>query len=368
MLAYIFYAFIFLFIINLLYLFLFGNFAFSKNRTSIQKNFPQPVSVVICAKNEAANLKKHLPYFVNQNYSKFELVLVNDGSTDNTLEVIENYESQYPFIKVVNVIPNEQFWGSKKYALTLGIKAAKYSHLLFSDADCKPKSEYWIREMMGLFSEKKQLVLGYGAYTKIKNSFLNKLIRYETLLTAVQYFSYAKLGFPYMGVGRNLAYTKDLFFKHSGFVNHMLIPSGDDDLFVNSAANSKNTALQFSIKSHTISIPEKTWKSWIHQKSRHISTASHYTLKHKFALSLFFTSKIVMLLLGAILILFKYHLAVVLLGIAFYYLFMYLVFGLSSKKLDEKDLIFLLPILDLCLICAQLFIFIKNIHKKPSHW
>ncbi len=234
MLEYLFIAYIVIFCIQFLYItFIFGVFPFSN--TKLTKNsFKQPVSIIICAKNEAENLVYNLPFFLKQKYKKFEIVLINDCSIDNTLSIMEEFKKDSNInIKIVDVVANEQFWGSKKYALTLGIKAATYEHLLFSDADCKPVSEHWITEMTTNFSDKHQIILGYGAYTKIKNSFLNKLIRFETFQTAIQYFSYLKIGVPYMGVGRNLAYTKSTFFSANGFAKHIKIKSGDDDLFIN---------------------------------------------------------------------------------------------------------------------------------------
>ena len=210
-LDFIFYAFIAVVVIQaIFYIFFFARFTVLKQEEKSQKNIA--VSVLICAKNEAENLRSFLPLIINQDYPSFEIVLINDASHDNTLGVMEQFASQHENIKIVNVKNNEAFWGNKKYALTLGIKASKNEFLLFTDADCKPVSKHWIRNMSSHFSHGKQLVLGYSGYSKIKNSLLNKLIRFETLVTAMQYFSFAKLGIPYMGVGRNLAYAKnDLF-------------------------------------------------------------------------------------------------------------------------------------------------------------
>ncbi|MGB1309485.1 MAG: glycosyltransferase, partial [Oceanihabitans sp.] len=223
----------------LYFLYFFSKFAFAK--PSKVANKQSPVSILICAKNEAENLKNYLPFIINQEFSEFEIVLINDASYDNTLEVMQDFAAQHKNIKIVDVANNEAFWGNKKYALTLGIKAAKHNLLLFTDADCKPNSTYWLKEMSSHFSQNHNIVLGYGAYAKINNSLLNKLIRFETVLTALQYFSFAKSGIPFMGVGRNLAYTKDTFFNANGFQNHLHIQSGDDDLFINQVATKHNT-------------------------------------------------------------------------------------------------------------------------------
>lgn len=369
MLEYLFITFIVIYCIQLIYyLFIFGSFSFSKTK-STKNNFNKPVSVIVCAKNEATNLKNFIPFLINQNYSNFELVLINDSSTDNTLEVLEQFQSEYKsLIKIVDVKSNEQFWGSKKYALTLGIKAAEYEHLLFIDADCKPSSKNWILEMTSNFTDQHQIVLGYGGYKKVENSFLNKLIRFETLLTAIQYLSYSKIGIPYMGVGRNLAYTKSMFFSVNGFINHMHLKSGDDDLFINQIATKKNTTNCYSSNSFTESTPKVSFKEWILQKRRHISTATRYKWHHKFLLALFYGSQILFWLLSILLLSFMFKWKIILILIATRFLIQYAVIGSSAKKLNEKNLVLFSPIFELFLILTQLFIFIKNLVSKPTHW
>src|SRR6185436_3860360 len=157
----------------------------------------------------------------------------------------------------------------------IGIREAKHEILLLTDADCVPASEFWIQHMQDAYDENIDVVLGYGAYHKTKD-FLNKLIRFETFHTALQYLSYALAGMPYMGVGRNLSYKKSLFFRHKGFssINH--IPSGDDDLFINKAATKKNTAVIIDPEAITRSIPKRTSKAWKKQKARHYTTAKFY--------------------------------------------------------------------------------------------
>ncbi len=327
-----------------------------------------PISVVVCAKNEAENLQLFLPYILDQDYPHFELLLINDGSTDKTLTVMEQFKANHSNIKIVNVKSIETFWGNKKYALTLGIKSATHNHLLFTDADCKPASRQWISEMSSNFSRDHQIVLGYGSYVKTKKSFLNKLIRFETLMTAIQYFSYAKLGQPYMGVGRNLAYTKDLFFEARGFMDHMNIKSGDDDLFVNQIATAQNTAICLSKNSFTESLPKNSYSDWMIQKRRHISTAKHYKQKHKAALSLFFTSQFLFILLSIILLSTLFYWKIVLGLIVLRYTILFISLTLAAKKLKEKDLIPFFPFLELFLIVVQFSIFIKNIISKPTHW
>jgi glycosyltransferase involved in cell wall biosynthesis len=348
------------------YGFIFGKFAVIKQKTVSNSN--QPVSVIICAKNEAENLKKNLPSILSQSYPAFEVVLINDSSSDKTLEVMEAFRNDNEHIKIVNVKPVEKFWGNKKYALTLGIKATKYNTLLFTDADCKATSKHWIHEMSARLDSEKSIILGYGPYHKIKGSLLNLLIRFETFMTAVQYFSYTTIGLPYMGVGRNLAYKKELFFEANGFVSHMNIKSGDDDLFVNQMSTKKNTTICISKSSFTESIPKKTFKSWCLQKRRHISSASHYKLKHKILLSLFYCSQFLFWVLAIALLVLLYRWEVVLGLVLLRFIVQYTTLYYASAKLDEKSLIIYTPFLELLLIIVQFFIFIQNLSSKPKLW
>lgn len=348
------------------YIFIFGKFSFSKPQVHTLKNIP--ISVIVCAKNEAENIKKFVPLLLEQDYPTFELVLIDDASIDETRELLEAFEKQYSNVKLVKVDNNEAFWGNKKYALTLGIKAAKYEYLLFTDADCYPISKHWIKNMSSNFTLKKTIVLGYGAYEKVKNSFLNKIIRFETLLTATQYFAWAKIGKPYMGVGRNLAYKKEEFFRVRGFMDHMKIRSGDDDLFVNQAATKTNTTICFSSDSFTYSEPKKTFKTWFNQKRRHVSTAKHYKGFDRFQLGFFFITQFLFFALATVLLALQHQWMLVTGIVVFRYLFTWISLACAAGKLKEKDVMYWYPFIEIFLIFTQLNVFITNIFAKPVHW
>ena len=203
----LFYIFVAVTVIQLCYYISFIPFLLHKT-TKKPLNECLPISVIVCAKNEVINLNKLVPLLLEQDYSHYELVLINDASNDETLEVMKKFKENDSRITVVNVQNNEAFWGNKKYALTLGIKAASHEQLLFTDADCIPASKNWIQEMSVLFSESKSIVIGYGAYLSKKHSFVNLLVRFETLLSAIQYFSYAKLNSTIYGCWKKFSLYK----------------------------------------------------------------------------------------------------------------------------------------------------------------
>ncbi len=266
------------------YWFFFSRIAFY--RPGRRPGFEGPVSVVISARNEYDNLKKNLPLILQQDYPEFEVVVVNDGSDDDTEQLLKELKARYAHLTAINLLDSVNFFKGKKLPLSIGIKSAKYDKLLLTDADCYPRSPHWIRRMADHFSEDKQIVLGYGPYEK-RPGFLNKLIRLDTLTVAMQYGGFALAGTPYMGVGRNLAYDRKLFYRAKGFTRHYRILSGDDDLFINQVASAVNTSLEISPQAHTLSAPKNSFAAWYKQKTRHLSTARFYRKKHRWLLGLF---------------------------------------------------------------------------------
>lgn len=288
------------FIIQLFYyLFRYGKFIRYKPPALKKRNID--ISVVICARNEAENLKKHLPAFLTQDYKNYEVIVVDDCSTDHTQDVLMDMMVIYPHFRYTSIPLDRKFTHGKKLAMTVGIKAAKNDCLLFSDADCYPVSDKWISKMSRHFTRETELILGVGKYER-RRGLLNAIIRYETLFTAMQYISYAISGKAYMGVGRNLAYKKELFFKNKGFASHLKLLSGDDDLFVNEVSSSTNTAVVIDTDSFTLSIPPSSFKNWIRQKRRHLTTGKYYKTSSKIRLAGEYVSRVLFYLLFVILL------------------------------------------------------------------
>ena len=254
--------------------------------TIVAKNEWPQVSVIVCARNEQRNLQDYLHALLTQDYPCYEVIVINDGSEDDTQIILERYTQQAKQLYTTFVPRDARVISSKKLALTIGAKAANYDHLLLTDADCRPVSRHWISEMMsGFANPSTEVVLGYGAYFD-KPTVLSSLISYDTLFIALQYMGMAAAGKPYMGVGRNLAYKKETFFSHDGFRGMLGDPSVDDDLFVNKVSNKENTAIVCSQASVTWSAPKTSWQEWIHQKRRHLSVSPRYRKNSKWRLGI----------------------------------------------------------------------------------
>ena len=329
---------------------------------------PEPVSLIICARNEAENLKKNLCHFLNQNYRCFEVIVVNDASTDRTLEVLLDIQNKSRNLRIIN-FTNKKVGAGKKAALAAGIHAARYDLILLSDADCKPAGDRWMAHMTAAIqgSSAATVGLGYGPYYKLPG-LLNRFIRFETVYTALQYLSFALVGLPYMGVGRNLTYRKDLFLK-TGFSNHMHLASGDDDLFVNQVAAANRTAVVIHPEAFTFSAPKENWRAFARQKSRHLSTATSYRPVHQVLLGFLAASHLghYALLMGMVCAGFSTIFDAFLLYVLRMCILLWVYAGVL-KKLQEKDLLKWVPILDVLLAIYFLLFAIVPFKRMNPRW
>lgn len=269
------------------------NFSNRKYIESNQSTLPK-VSVVVCAHNERENLENYLHTLLSQDYPEYEVIVVDDESEDNSLIVLEQYARQYPNFYHTFVPQGARVISSKKLALTIGIKAAHYDYILLTDADCRPESRNWIREMMkGYDHESTEMVIGFSPYFE-RETLLSGLISYDTLFNGLQYMGMARAGHPYMGVGRNLSYRRSTFFNNQGFQGLLDVRAGDDDLFVNKVTTNyrkrnhrkSNVNVVCNPDALTWSAPKTTWKQWMQQKQRHLSVSNKYTSLNKFRLTI----------------------------------------------------------------------------------
>jgi glycosyltransferase involved in cell wall biosynthesis len=351
--------------IQIIYYLIFSSFLFKQKKRKFNTE-QVPVSVIVFAKNSAAKLQENLPFILEQNYPVFEIVIINNDSIDGTLEVVDTLKKKHTNIKIVNVANNEDFWNNKKYSLTSGIKASKHDHLLFTDANSNPISAHWISEMSKNFTIKRTIFLGYEKYRNEKY-FTNLLIRFENLMQAMKCFSFAKYDSPFMAFGNNLTYRKSDFFKVNGYINHIKIRPGVEDLFIRDAATKKKSSFIVSEDSFMETDAPKSFNTWFQGLRIKNSLTEHYKFKHRFLLHFFTITKGIFYLLAIVLLFFYPWETIVPLVLA-YFLIQFTVIGFSAKKLKETQLIFFLPLLEISLLLIQISIFSANFISKHIHW
>jgi poly-beta-1,6-N-acetyl-D-glucosamine synthase len=329
------------------------------------------VSVLICARNEALNLKNNLPEILAQEYAgDWELLVVDDASTDDTHEILRGFQSQNPRLHILKITEKTQ--AGKKQGLAAGIEAAKFDHILLTDADCIPKTKSWLRYMAAPFAinPKTEIVLGYGPMQRSpKGRFLQKWTRFETAFTAMQYSTFAHYGRAYMGVGRNLAFKKKVFRQSGGFARHQHIPSGDDDLLVNAAANAANTVCCLHPGTFVYSSAKQSWADWLRQKRRHLSASPAYKWRDKLLLGLLGLSHSLHFFLLFLLLFLGVDCQTALhLWLSRSFL-LFIIYKKVFSKLREPDLLSLFPIYDALLaVYYGVLIPIFLIAKKTRSW
>ena len=269
-----------LFIIQLIYYFgLYNrihahNKAVRKEEIHFSRELP-PLSVILCARNEAENLRKILPAILEQDYPQFEVIVINDASTDETEDILGMMEEKYPHLYHSFTPESARYISHKKLALTLGIKASKHDWLVFTETNCMPASNQWLKLMARNFTPQTQIVLGYSGYDRTKG-WLHKRTAFDTLFQSLRYLGFALVGKPYMGIGRNLAYRKELFFQQKGFSKYLNLQRGEDDLFINQLATPSNTRVETDINATTRINPVYRYKEWKEEKISYMATARYY--------------------------------------------------------------------------------------------
>lgn len=320
------------------------------------------ISLVIAARNEAAHLQQHLPLWLDQQHARYEVIIVNDGSDDDTRQVLDEASTRYPALRVIHL----ETHSGKKQALTAGIQTASYPFILLSDADCKPAGRFWAAEMASHCTENKDLVLGYGSYAR-KKGLLNQLVQYETLTTAARYMGYALRGKPYMGVGRNLLFRKSAWEKAGGYEKQSALPYGDDDLLVQQIAGRQNTALCLHPRAFTISTPPESFNAWFRQKKRHLSAGHFYRRDILWRLGseqlsawLFLLSGLLLVILGeGLVFLFTY---------TFYTIYKGFIYNRLGRRFETPVNIVLIPVLDTFYLLSLLLLTITSIFTPTKRW
>lgn len=352
-------------VVQLFYhLFFFLRFGIHKHQEA--KMDPYPVSVIVAARNEEDNLQAYLPHVLCQKGVEYEVVVSDDCSVDDTLLVLKDLETKYPNLRHTRLQESKMFEGGKKYALALGIKAAKYENLIFTDADCEPASENWLKHMADGITQRK-VVLGYAPFFKEKGV-LNKLIRFDAFNIGLQYLSFALGGIPYMGVGRNMGYKSHMFFDQKGFSSHYDIKSGDDDLFLNAVVDRKNTKVVLHPETFVFSKAKQSMKDWIFQKRRHITTSPRYRFLHLLTLGLLSFSQYALFGLLFVLLVTNYRVQETLIVIALRYLIQQLVYFLALKKTNELDLMPIAAFFEPFYMIFYPVLVFMNVLSKSNEW
>jgi glycosyltransferase involved in cell wall biosynthesis len=348
-------------------LFIYSKLAFHKSKPIDDHQNWMPISVIIAARNESDNLYENLPAILSQDYPVYEVIVVNNQSIDDSGWILTAFARQFPNLRVVELSRNKHLRPGKKLPITLAIKSAKYEHFVLTDADCKPSNDQWIKQMASQYTRSKQIVIGYAPFLKNKG-FLNRLIRFDTAWIGVNYFSMALAKLPYMGVGRNLAYTKSVFHSVNGFKSHYSVTTGDDVLFIQEAAKKSNYSIQLNPDSFCYSQAPTSWTRWMTQKTRHYSTSGKYRFIKKLLLGIYPLSLILMWVSFITLLFSRDFILLSSSVFGFTLLLKWWLQGRCLTQLKEKSFVRYLPFWDLFYALLMPILFYISERQKYYRW
>ena len=329
----------------------------------------EPVSVIVSSKNQLDDLRSNLIYFLDQEYPKFEVIVINDASSDGTDDYLEELQKKYDYLKVVTntIQENDRFNKGKKFGITLAIKSATHDNLLFSDADSYPSSTQWIKKMQASVSSKNQIVLAYSRLEKRKGLF-NRLLRYESLYEGLLSFSCSLCGFPLLAQRRNIAYNRGLFFSINGFFSHLNLSRGEAKLFVDEASNSRNTAVCLSADAMTLSNKQKSYLEWFYHKRSYFHLVKRLRFSSLLILGMNFFSQLIFWLLIPILLIYQINTKWVLLAFSLRFCMQYIVYWKMCKFTNEYGLLWFLPLYEISLMLIHFMLYLSTFIKKVHDW
>jgi glycosyltransferase involved in cell wall biosynthesis len=246
-----------------------------RNPPSFSSQKESKYTIIVCLHNEEERVNGLINALLDQTPPPPQILLIDDGSTDGTLNLLKNWEEKSEFI---NVIGLTQGGLGKKPPLEVAIMTARFPLLLCTDADCIPASKVWASTMVNELETKYDLKIGISLPLDSRG-LLGRLQTFESARIAQNYIGMAESGFPYMGVGRNIAFTKSCWEVAGGFKDHMDLASGDDDLFVQDVSEAgMRVGTEVSIQGQCHSVWPNTWRGWMRQMKRHLTTGPRYKL------------------------------------------------------------------------------------------
>ena len=352
-------------LVQLIYFWLlFVRLAFYKK--TFEETEEKPVSVVIIANNQYRDVNENLAAFLEQAHRKYEVVLVVDNSEDGTMELAEEFTAKYPHLRIVELTQSLNWFSGRKFPLSLGIKSAYSDLILLTDITCRPANDHWITQMTSAMQPGREIVLGYSSWRT--TSKINKWLRFTAFYDALLYLSAALSGIAFKGIGRNLSYTRELFYRNKGFSAHYTIIAGDDELFVNKTATRKNVSVQLSAASRIDQVRPVTFRQWLQSEQTRLRIRRYFKLGHRLLIVTYNASLLLFYAIFTALLMLKAPWISVAAIFALRLINQLILFGLIQKRLHEKNLLLLTPLFEILLLLIDFFIRLRLLFSPKRKW
>ncbi|MBP7838987.1 MAG: glycosyltransferase [Bacteroidales bacterium] len=360
-----FYTFVLLLFIQLIFFLVCFN---RLNSRKLQKEIDvkQSVSVVLVTSNQYNDLRKLLPEILNQSYSNYEVVVVDDSSEDGSDVLLERFSEQYSHLKVVNMHQHLNWFKGNEFPISIGIKSAVNDWILLTETTCIPRSSHWISEMMKKANFPTQIVLARSSFAT--SSKINIWYRFARFYNSLINLSFAISKISFKGSTQNLLFSRKLFFDQKGFVSHYTIKGGVGELFVSEAATLSNVSVQISPKSVVDYVKSTSFRKWIIKEHTNLDIERRINLKQRIPFLLYFNSLFIFYLVFGILMINNLHWQVILSLFSIRLVSQFFIFHRAQKRLSEQRLLLLMPVFEIALLVIHFLIRFRLIFIKKGVW
>ena len=233
-------------------------------------------TVIVPFRNEGENLIRCISSLLQQEFdeSRFEIILVDDNSTDNYLDLIKDF-LKLPEIKLIKL----EGASGKKRAIEAGINSSQKEIIVTTDADCF-HSKLWLKALVESFDDKTGFVAGKVVYSNAKNIFEElQEIEFASLVSIGAAFIGNKI--PLLANGASCAYRKELFFRVGGFHDNLNLVSGDEEFLMQKIHFDTEYEVKFCALEQSVAYTEpiSEIQKFINQRKRWVSKVPFYRNK-----------------------------------------------------------------------------------------
>ncbi|MEI8085815.1 MAG: glycosyltransferase [Paludibacter sp.] len=229
------------------------------------------ISLVVACKNEEVHLQRLLSCLAQQSFQNFELILVNDHSTDGTSRIMQKAVSAFSNLQILN---STGF--GKKQAIKDAIILANGKIIVTTDADCTP-SFHWLETIVSFYKKYPSDLIICPVRLSNSGSLFSHLQSLEFTSLVASGGAAAGAGMPILCNGANLAFTKKAWLQSQNDL-HLEEPSGDD-IFLLQSIKKRRGVIRF-LKSESAFVTTKatnTLGEFYRQRQRWAAKSPSYT-------------------------------------------------------------------------------------------
>ena len=175
---------------------------------------PHQVTIMLSLRNEEERIREMMTKFTELPFEDYQVMVINEVSEDNTLEILNVLAETNPRIKVTSLSQETRFM--EKQAINIGLKGAQSPWIVQLPPTTGSISQEWLTKLTGLLDKDTDAVIGYTNVERNKG-FRNLLCRMERFHQFMLSGSWILAGMPFVFSENNVLFNKSMYFDTLGF-------------------------------------------------------------------------------------------------------------------------------------------------------